>query len=231
MVSRCCWRVTGGRYNCSVGRSAPHLPPLQSLHMAQLLLVLLAGLAGSGGQEVCQLQDCGLDWEEEQPAKQLLSWLAQQRSRHRVVFCRQEEEEAELEPAATPLYRLGRCREMEHSTRYQWGGKLDQEGRFKGKGELLLLREGGDPLQGAVVSPFGDWCLQDNTFLSILSISGNFKAGYPSGEVRIRQTNDGETVGRTVRGVLHGKVSLLVIFRRAELHPLMSRLSPAAEAR
>ena len=78
--------------------------------------------------DVCEKDSCendesgDIDWEEEDVARQLRSWVAQQRTRNKIVFCRDEKEEAGLREGAVPLYRYERCDFMDFWTDYPYEG-------------------------------------------------------------------------------------------------------------
>ena len=69
---------------------------------------------------VCEKDSCieadPIEWEADQVGKQLISWVAQQRSRNKVVFCKEEVEKKELTEDAIPLYKMGRCGEWRYET-------------------------------------------------------------------------------------------------------------------
>ena len=143
--------------------------------------------------------------------KQLLSWVAQQRSRNKVVFCKEEGEERELTEDAIPLYKTGLCGDMRHRAKHEYVGTRDDLNRFKGKGELMFLTEDmsieRQRNNGRLAIESGsDFCILDNAFMSMKTIKGYFKAGLPKGDVKIKMNNFGEISGPCVDGVLHGKV-------------------------
>ena len=152
-----------------------------------------------------------IEWEADQVGKQLISWVAQQRSRNKVVFCKEEVEKRELTEDAIPLYKMARCGDMRHRAKHEYVGSRDEENRFKGKGELRFLTEDlsiEKQRNGArlAIESGSDICVLDNAFMSMKTINGYFKAGLPKGEVKIKLNNFGEISGRCVDGVLHGKV-------------------------
>ena len=51
-----------------------------------------------------------------------------------------------------------------------------------------------------------DFCILANSFMSLRSLSGTFKAGLLEGEAKLVLEQGGELVGQTRGGVLHGKV-------------------------
>ena len=164
---------------------------------------------------VCVVDSCSeadpIEWEVDQVGKQLISWLAQQRSRNKVVFCKEEVEKRELTEESLPLYKTGLCGDMRHRSKHQFLGKRDKVNRFKGKGELMFLTEDmsiekqrkGERL---AIESGSDICILDNAFMSMKTIKGYFKQGLPQGEVKIKLNNFAEITGPCRDGVLHGKV-------------------------
>ena len=182
-----------------------------------VILVFLVNLTGCNNtKDVCEKESCerdesgDIDWEEEDVARQLRSWVAQQRSRNKIVFCRDEKEEAELREGAVPLYKYERCDFMDYWTEYSYEGKRDGDNKFKGPGKLVFKTDvGSNYNRGGHTHRIGnkkEFCIIDNAFMSLSSLSGKFKSGLPTGEVRIVQNNNAELTGQAVRGVLHGKV-------------------------
>jgi len=168
------------------------------------------------GGGVCLKDSCGdinddIEWEEEHVGKQIISWIAQQRSRNKVVFCKEEVEKKALGKEALPLYKIGLCSEMRHHSKHQFVGSRDAENRFKGKGDLMFLTEDlslekhRESNRLAIESGSGI-CVVDNAFMSMKSVKGYFKAGFPKGNIKITLKNFGEISGHGIEGVLHGKV-------------------------
>ena len=186
-------------------------------------IVILVFLASPGNchntNDVCEKESCGsddsedIDWEEEDVPRQLRSWVAQQRSKNKIVFCRDEKEEAAVREEAVPLYKYERCDFMDYWTEYSYEGKRDGDNKFKGPGRLVFKTDvgsnynrGGGGGHNNRIGNKKEFCIIDNAFMSLSSVSGRFKAGLPTGEVRIVQNNHAELVGQAVAGVLHGKV-------------------------
>ena len=187
-----------------------------TLRQLVILVVLASNCHSHNTNDVCQKESCesddigDIDWEEEDVSRQLRSWVAQQRSRNKIVFCRDEKEEAALREDAVPLYKYERCDFMDYWTEYAYEGKRDEENKFKGPGKLIFKTDVGSNYnrggQNNRIANKKEFCIIDNAFMSLSSVSGRFKAGLPTGEVRIAQNNNAEVVGQAVGGVLHGKV-------------------------
>ena len=164
--------------------------------------------------ESCQNDDTGdIDWEHEDVSRQLRSWLAQQRSKNKLVFCREEKEERPLREGAVPLYKYERCDFMDYWTDFSYEGKRDGENKFKGPGRLTFKTPDmksnynrGAQSQSHRVSSRKEFCIIDNAFMSVSEVQGRFKQGLPTGEIKIVQNNHAEMTGQAVEGTLHGKV-------------------------
>ena len=162
---------------------------------------------------VCHRESCesdytgDIDWEQDDVSKQLRSWLAQQRSKNKLVFCRHEKEERPLGEGAVPLYKYRRCDFMDYWTEYSYEGKKDGENKFKGPGKLTFKtadtesnynRGGRGHSHTNRIADRNEFCIIDNAFMSLFSIQGKFKQGLSSGEIRIVQNNNAETSGQAV---------------------------------
>ena len=185
------------------------------------VLVFLAnhGDCNDMSKEVCQKESCDgdhtgdIEWEHEDVGKQLRSWVAQQRSKNKLVFCRQEKEERPLGEGSLPLYRYERCDFMTYWTDYLYEGKRDGENKFKGQGKLTFktpdtksnYNRGGHGQTNRIANK-NEFCIIDNAFMSLAEVQGRFKQGLPTGEIKIVQNNHAEMVGQAVEGTLHGKI-------------------------
>ena len=172
---------------------------MPTLRQIVILVFLANSVESNNTKDVCEKDSCGsdenIDWEEDDVSRQLRSWVAQQKAKNKIVFCRDEKEEAALREGAVPLYRYERCDFMEYWTEYSYEGKRDGEKKFKGQGKLVFRQDVGSNYnrggQSNRIANKKEFCIIDNAFMSLSSVSGRFKSGLPSGEVD---------------GVLHGKV-------------------------
>ena len=151
--------------------------------------------------DVCAMDHCdeNLDWETDDFSAQFRSWLAQERSKNKVVFCKDEAEKRPLSETPTRLYKYERCAFIDYWVRYQYQGKRDKEKNlFKGKGTLTFVphdlssgyqRQSNTKQIGVNDEEF---CIIDNAFMSLQSIIGQFKSGLPHGEIQIRHHNFAE---------------------------------------
>ena len=152
----------------------------------------------SEDKSVCAMDQCdeNIDWEKDDFSAQFRSWLAQERSKTKVVFCKDEAERRPLSESATRLYRYERCAFIDYWVNYQYQGKRDKErNMFKGKGTLTFIphdlssgyqRQSNTKQIGVSDQEF---CIIDNAFMSLQSIVGQFKSGLPHGEVQIKHHN------------------------------------------
>ena len=151
--------------------------------------------------DVCAMDQCddSLDWEIEDFSAQFRSWLAQERSKNKVVFCKDEAEKRPLSETPTRLYKYERCAFIDYWVSYQYQGKRDQEkNMFKGKGTLTFVPH--DLSSGyqrqSHTKQIGvnddEFYIIDNAFMSLQSIVGQFKSGLPHGEIQIKHHNFAE---------------------------------------
>ena len=170
--------------------------------------------------DVCNLEDCDmqddeLNWETEDFFGQFKSWLAQERSKTKVVFCREEEDKRALSEHTIQLYKSERCAFLDYYVKYTYQGKKGKDdNKFKGRGTLTFHPQDFSSsyqrtsMERKIGSKETDdeFCIVDNAFMSIETISGFFKNGLPHGEILIKHHNHAETKGNARAGVLHGKV-------------------------
>ena len=185
------------------------------------LLVCRIDAIETDNEGVCNTDNCDegdVDWEDEGFYDQFRSWLNTEKSKSRIVFCKDEAEKKPLSDRTTPLYRFERCDFLDYHVKYNYQGKRDgQSNKFKGRGVLTFLpqefssnyqRGNNGHLKLTDASKEDGFCIIDNAFMSLQSITGNFKDGLPNGEIVIKHNNFVETKGQAKAGVLHGKVVL-----------------------
>ena len=184
------------------------------------LWIILSLIQFSFCDDVCTLDNCDkeeseLNWETEDFFGQFKSWLTQERSKTKVVFCREEEDKRPLSDHAVPLYKSERCAFLDYYVKYTYQGKRGKDdNKFKGRGTLTFhpqdygssyQRESMDRKIGSKEID-DEFCIVDNAFMSMGGISGIFKNGLPHGDILIKHHNFAETKGYARSGVLHGKV-------------------------
>ena len=163
----------------------------------------------------CDKEDSELNWETEDFFGQFKSWLSQERSKTKLVFCRNEEDKRPLSQNSVALYKIERCDFLDYYVKYTYQGKKGKDdNKFKGRGTLTFhpqdyessyQRKSKDRQIGSKEIK-DEFCIVDNAFLSIGVISGIFKNGLPHGDILIKHHNFAETKGYAKAGVLHGKV-------------------------
>ena len=193
--------------------------PLSLVMRYQWLLVSLLNFAICENDEVCTLDNCDtgdsdLDWETDDFYGQFKSWLTQEKSKTKVVFCKDEEDKRPLGRHPVALYKYERCAFLDYFVKYTYQGKKGKDdNKFKGRGSLSFHaqdysstyeRKSMDRQIGSKASE-DEFCIVDNAFMSISLISGFFKNGLPSGDILIKHHNFAEIKGFAKDGVLHGK--------------------------
>ena len=184
------------------------------------VLLLMKSVESSDETGVCDRDDCDevdVDWEEEGFFDQLRSSLNTEKSNLKIVFCKDELDESAVSEKSVGLYRFERCDFLDYHVKYNYQGKRDgQTNKFKGKGLLTFVpqnhqsnyQRGGshEHLKLSSGEKEDGFCIIDNAFMSIQSISGVFKEGLAQGEIIIKHNNNAQTKGQAKSGVLHGKV-------------------------
>ena len=182
--------------------------------------ILLSLIHLSLSDDVCTLDNCDIEdsdliWETEDFFGQFKSWLTQEKSKTKVVFCREEDNKRPLSEHPVALYKSERCAFLDYYVKYTYQGKRGKDdNKFKGRGTLTFHPQdyGSTYQRNSMDRKIGsketdeEFCIIDNAFMSIGVISGFFKNGLPHGDILIKHHNFAETKGFATAGVLHGKV-------------------------